>query len=258
MGLMEELAAFAAANGITKTDGKISLDKEKLDTMIENFVAKTGGEKLKGMIPKEKLQGMIVEGRDLLKTMIKEMNPNDASRTFAEDILKKTAKFMPKETSEEAPEKIFISWEELNAITTNVAPKILKKFPNIDTILCVTRGGLVPAGILAYALGIKNIVNIKVESYSDENTQKGMKLTKLSKRDIRTLEAAEGILIVDDILDTGDTVTEVYEYLDSIGGDELVEKTEFFSIVTKDYTIDEFCVYNLTGDERWIVFPWDV
>jgi hypoxanthine phosphoribosyltransferase len=84
-----------------------------------------------------------------------------------------------------------------------------------------------------------------------------MKLTPLSKRDIKALNKSKGVLIVDDILDSGDTVVEVYEYLSCIGNTDLVDKTEFFSIVTKDYTEDEFCVYNLTGDERWVVFPWD-
>ena len=262
MGIREELEKFAKANGITKENGIYSLDlgKETIEKMISSFNSKV--DETKSQVPdKEKLEQMMNEGRDLLKMMIKNLLPDDETRKFSEDILTRTEKFskpaQEEEVLEEIPEKVYISWKDMtDAITNNVAPKILKKFPNIDTILCVTRGGLVPAGILSYALNIKNIINIKVESYDDDNAQKEMKLTPLSKRDIKTLAKSSGILIVDDILDTGDTIVEVYEYLEYIGGNELVDKTEFFSIVTKDYTDDEFCVYNLTGDERWVEFPW--
>lgn len=258
MGIKEELEKFALANGITKKDnsysiniGKQAFDKNSFDKVIENFITKASDGRTK-----EKLETMMTEGRELLKTMLKELNPDGEARKVAEDVLKRTEKFDG--ASADTPSKIYIDWKDMtNAITSNVAHKITKKFPEIDTILCVTRGGLVPAGILAYALNIKNIINIKVESYDDDNSQKEMKLTPLSKRDIKALDKSKGILIVDDILDSGDTVVEVYEYLSSIGNTDLVDKTEFFSIVTKDYTEDEFCVYNLTGDDRWCVFPWD-
>lgn len=252
MSFIEDMVAFAAANKLTTKDDVFLLDQEVLNAISIKF---------KETFSKEKLHSMLKEGSGLLKTMIEELNPQDVDRKIAEELLAKTENFIKKEESEivkQEPQKIYISWDDMtNAITKHIAPKISKKFPDIDTILCVTRGGLVPAGILAYALNIKNIVNIKVESYDDENAQKEMKLTKLSKRDIKTLNKAKGILIVDDIFDTGSTFLEIYEYLAQIGKEDLVNKTEFFSIVTKDYSEDEFCVYNLTGDERWVEFPWN-
>jgi len=160
-------------------------------------------------------------------------------------------------TEQKEDEKIKLDFNNLvYAINNNVAPKIAVAHPEIDTILCVTRGGLVPSGIMAYALDIKNIINIKVQSYTNDNKQEDVALTPLSKKDVKRLGKSKGILIVDDILDTGHTVIEIYDYLNFIGGQGLVDKTELFTIVSKDYDEGEFCVYNLTGDKRWVDFPW--
>jgi len=53
------------------------------------------------------------------------------------------------------PEKLYISWDEFHRHTRELAQKL--KANNYNKIVAVSRGGLLPAGILAYELNIRNV-----------------------------------------------------------------------------------------------------
>jgi len=131
-----------------------------------------------------------------------------------------------------------------------------------DLILCITRGGLIPAGMLAYSLGIKDIVNINVSSYDGEE-QGELKIKDLSKKDKKLFRNAKKILIVDDIIDSGNTINSVYSYLLSdvcVSGttiSEIFNITSIFSIVSKKLELNSYCIYDMTKTDKWIKFPWD-
>ncbi len=161
------------------------------------------------------------------------------------------------------PQKIFLSLAYMiEQFRKNVKPVILKEIENgvkFDTIVCITRGGLVPAGVVAYELGIKNIINIKATSYTDDNKQEKLGLKSFSKRDIKQLRKAKGVLIIDDIIDTGVTMRAVCDYvINIIGAEEAKKKVAPLSMVNKQEEFKKyFNAINLVGDERWIVFEWD-
>lgn len=156
------------------------------------------------------------------------------------------------EEVEEKVEKLYVSYDKIQKCISTAS-----KIDEIDTILCVTRGGLVPSGMLAYALNVKNIVNISASSYNDDHSQEDtVTISKLSKKEIKKLNNAKHILIVDDIIDSGNTIRAVSDYLrENI--EEVNTKYSVFSIVTKDTTLNDYYCYDATGDDRWIVFPWD-
>jgi len=131
-----------------------------------------------------------------------------------------------------------------------------------DLILCITRGGLIPAGMLSYSLGIRDIVNINVSSYDGEE-QTELKIKDLSKKDKKKLRNSKKILIVDDIIDSGDTITSVYSYLLSdvcVQGttlSDIFNITDVFSIVSKKLELNSYSIYDMTKTDKWIKFPWD-
>jgi len=153
-----------------------------------------------------------------------------------------------KEVEEKEKEKLYLSFENIQKTIDNLPTYELKQY---DTILCVTRGGLIPAGMLAYKLGIKTIVNIQVSSYNGEK-QGEMKLTPLSKKEIKILKNSSKILIVDDIVDTGNTIEAIDKYLKPFH-----LETDVFSIVTKMIDLNNYTLLDMTNDSRWVVFPWD-
>ncbi|HEY3165256.1 MAG TPA: phosphoribosyltransferase family protein, partial [Candidatus Limnocylindrales bacterium] len=66
---------------------------------------------------------------------------------------------------ETAIEKDVVSWEALADLVADLAGQLAGDH---DVMLAITRGGLVPAGMLAYRLGIRNILVAAVAYYDDE------------------------------------------------------------------------------------------
>src|SRR5580700_10625363 len=108
---------------------------------------------------------------------------------------------MPRDESDKPinPEKIFpVSWDEFHRDARALAWRLSGAGP-FEAIVAVTRGGLVPAAIVARELGIRLIETVCVASYS-HTTQAELKVLKTVAEGIRALGGGEGrgVLIVDD------------------------------------------------------------
>ena len=64
------------------------------------------------------------------------------------------------------PKRDIVSWEDLDGLVAGMAERLIGE--RFDLMLAITRGGLVPAGMLAYRLGIRNILVAAVEFYDDQ------------------------------------------------------------------------------------------
>src|SRR5438445_1776906 len=112
----------------------------------------------------------------------------------------------PLEQPQPQPQKPFpVSWDQFHRDSRALAWRLAGAGP-FEAIVCVTRGGLVPAAIVARELGIRIIETVCVTSYN-HITQGELKLLK----DVVTSVVAigggrgKGVLIVDDLVDTGRT-----------------------------------------------------
>ena len=111
------------------------------------------------------------------------------------------------------------------------------------------RGGLVPAAILARELDIRRIDTVCVASYHDYTTQGDMQVLKEITPDILETEG-EGVLIVDDLTDTGKTAAIVRAML---------PKGHFATVYAKPKgrpMVDTFITE--VSQDTWIFFPWDM
>jgi len=165
---------------------------------------------------------------------------------------------------EEVVEKVNISWDSIQThmdqfIEYDKARTKSDKMDGIvgfDTILCLTRGGLIPAGMLSYKYNVKNIINLNISSYNDDNKQGQIKLEALSERDILKLRNSKKFVIVDDIIDSGNTINATISYL--LENDiSYYDKGKVFSIVDKQQKDGRESLYDFSNDKRWIVWPWD-
>ncbi|KAF1074078.1 xanthine phosphoribosyltransferase [Halodesulfovibrio sp. MK-HDV] len=134
-----------------------------------------------------------------------------------------------------------VSWELLQRDAKQLAWDLLKK-GTWKGIYAVTRGGLVPAAILAREMEIYQIETICINSYSWKN-QGEMSVLKEAEGD------GEGWLIIDDLVDTGGTARVVRDMLPKAHFATLYAKPEGKPLV--DTFIREY------SQDTWILFPWD-
>jgi len=137
-----------------------------------------------------------------------------------------------------------ISWERLHNDTRTLAIRLLKAgaVERFSAIVAVTRGGLVPAAILGRELGIRLIDTFCIASY-DEAVQRAPQILK------GVPGKGEGLLVVDDLVDTGVTARLIREAL---------PQAHFVTVYAKPAGkpfVDDYV--GEVSQETWIVFPWD-
>lgn len=143
------------------------------------------------------------------------------------------------------PDKSFpVSWEELHRTAKALAWRLMSKGP-WQGIVAVTRGGLVPAAVVARELDIRMIETVCISSY--HGTESG-EMNILKKLDIS--DGGAGWLIVDDLVDTGNTARILRQML---------PKAHFATVYAKPQgreLVDTFVTE--VSQDTWIYFPWDV
>ena len=107
-----------------------------------------------------------------------------------------------------------VTWDDLDRMVGELAERLRSE--SFDLMLAITRGGLVPAGMLAYRLRIRNILVAAVEFY-DDHGQPGPHPTFL-QFPADPLLRGQRILVVDEVWDSGTTIHAVTERIRQAGG----------------------------------------
>ncbi len=141
--------------------------------------------------------------------------------------------------------KFLVSWEELHRNARALAWRLVDT-AQYKGIIAVTRGGMVPAAIVARELNIRKIDTISVITYTDSNKLAEPVIIK----NLTETTDGEGYLVIDDLVDSGTT----FKLLRGI-----LPKAHFATIYAKpdgkkmvDTYIAEY------SQDTWIYFPWDV
>ena len=113
-----------------------------------------------------------------------------------------------------APERDIVSWEDLDRLVGELAERLAGR--RFDVMLAITRGGMVPAGMLAYRLRLRDILVAAVEYY-DDSGQPGPQPTFL-QFPADPLLRGKRVLIVDEVWDSGTTIHAVTERVRQAGG----------------------------------------
>ena len=148
------------------------------------------------------------------------------------------------------PAKIFpVSWDQFHRDSRALAWRLSGAGP-FEAIVCITRGGLVPAAIVARELGIRVIETVCVACY-DHTRQADVKILKDVAASVIAHGGGEGagVLIVDDLVDTGQTAKAVRGIL---------PRAHFAAVYAKPMgrpMVDTFITE--VSQDTWIYFPWD-
>lgn len=143
-----------------------------------------------------------------------------------------------------------ISWDQIHRDSRALAWRLDGHGPDGGAwraVVAVTRGGMAPAMIVARELDIRVVDTISVKSY---NHQEQMDAKILKAPDAEMMGDGTGILIVDDLVDSGKTL-------------ELIRRTypkaHFATVYAKPQgrpQVDTFITE--VSQDTWIFFPWDM
>jgi len=143
-----------------------------------------------------------------------------------------------------------VSWDQIHRDSRALAWRLDGKGPDDGgwhAVVAITRGGMAPAMIVSRELGIRTVDTISVKSY-DHQDQTSAEVLK--SPDAEMMGDGTGILVVDDLVDTGKTLELVRN---------LYPQAHFATVYAKpqgEPMVDTF----ITGvsQDTWIFFPWDM
>lgn len=143
-------------------------------------------------------------------------------------------------------------WNQVYIYIANIVNKISRP----DLIIGIAGGGIIPASMIARQLKMYNITYIGLKSYSDHNVQNEIQMylePDLSKQDVN-----QNVLIVDDILDTGNTFKYMHEYLTkkqfkNIQYAALHHKLKPLQYIPSNLVYGTQCESNI-----WIQYAWEL
>ena len=146
---------------------------------------------------------------------------------------------------------IVISWPELHRDTRVLCHALIQKGP-FKGIIAVARGGMIPAALVARELEIRLVDTICASSYEDmEGTGEGAQIMRSEVKLLKGVDHdGEGYLLIDDLVDTGNTARVIRK---------LLPKAYFATLYAKPMGREfvDLCVKEFSQD-KWVYFPWDI
>ncbi|MFZ5710297.1 MAG: xanthine phosphoribosyltransferase [Pseudomonadota bacterium] len=144
-----------------------------------------------------------------------------------------------------------VSWDQIHRDARALAWRLDKQGPLESgawkAVVAITRGGLVPAAIVSRELDIRIVDTISVKSYNHQS-QMSAQVIKAPQADL--MGDGTGILVVDDLVDTGKTLELVRK---------LYPKAHFATVYAKPQgrpMVDTYITE--VSQDTWIFFPWDM
>ena len=144
-----------------------------------------------------------------------------------------------------------VSWDQFHRDARALAWRLAAAGP-FEAVVCITRGGLVPAAIVARELGIRVVETVSIASYQEDKTQGALVVLKGIAPSVTAIGDGQGrgVLVVDDLTDTGATARVVREML---------PRAHFATVYAKPAgrpTVDTYVTE--VSQDTWIHFPWDM
>ncbi len=135
--------------------------------------------------------------------------------------------------------EILLSWNDIDELIKSICSRIKFNLENYE-IIAITNGGIIPATIISYKLGIKNIHLFPIIN------------KKIIYGKIPFFEPTKKYLLIDEIYDTGKTFYKTSTYLNFISHLDIFLIKKYW----RDNSINH--IYGkILDDDRWIVFPWE-
>lgn len=147
------------------------------------------------------------------------------------------------------PAREVLTWERFGVASRQLAQQIADSGFVAEIVIAIARGGLLPAGAIAYALGTKAAGTLNVEFYTDIEETLADPVVLEPMLDTAAINGKR-LLVVDDVADSGRTLKLVMDLMKLHGADarSAVLYTKPRTILIPDFSWRQ--------TELWITFPW--
>ena len=152
-------------------------------------------------------------------------------------------------TAPPIPERDIVTWEELDRLVLVLSERLAGR--SFDVLLAITRGGMIPAGMLAYRLKLRDILVAAVEYY-DDSGRPGPHPT-FFQFPADPLLRGKRVLVVDEVWDSGTTIQAVTERVRQAGGEPTTAVLHYKpgrSVVQGAPDV------HAVETDRWVVYPF--
>ncbi len=147
-----------------------------------------------------------------------------------------------------APKRFLVSWDQFHRDSKALAWRLVEKAETWKGIIAVTRGGLIPAGIIARELEIQMIETIGISSYDDQTQRQARIIKGIDEKVVP--DGGSGWLVIDDLVDSGNTAKTLRQML---------PRAHLATVYAKpagEPLVDTYVTW--VSQDTWIYFPWDV
>jgi len=141
-----------------------------------------------------------------------------------------------------------VDWAELDRLVAVLAEQVRGEY---DAMLAITRGGMVPAGMLAYRLGIRDILVAAVAFYDDTGAP-GPAPTFFQFPSDPLLHGRR-ILVVDEVWDSGTTIHAVTQRVRFAGG---IPTTAVLHYKPARSVVPAVPDHYVVATDAWVVYPF--
>ncbi len=146
------------------------------------------------------------------------------------------------------PRRHVVTWDELDGLVRRLAEQVRGEY---DVLLAITRGALVPAGMLAYLLGIRNILVAAVAFYDDAGHHADRPSFLQFPAD--PLLRGQRVLVVDEVWDSGTTIQAVIDRVRLAGG---VPTTAVLHYKPSRSRVPSVPDHHVVATDDWVVYPF--
>jgi hypoxanthine phosphoribosyltransferase len=144
-----------------------------------------------------------------------------------------------------------LGWDEFGRAARELSTDVLRSGFDPQIVVAIARGGLLLAGAVAYALGVKSCGALNVEFYTGVDARLPEPVILAPLLDQESL-AGKRVLVVDDVSDSGRTLAMVVALLGRTGAE-----VRSVCLYSKPGTVAE-PDFTWKVTDRWIDFPWSV
>jgi uncharacterized protein len=145
------------------------------------------------------------------------------------------------------------NWADIDRWAARVAQEVLGGDAVPETIVGLTRGGWVPARILADLLGVRRLVSLRAQHWGVTATPDGAASVT---EGLSGPVDEQNVLVVDDITDTGESLALAVKHVHQAGA-ERIETATLLHIGHSRFVPTYFAEEIPRNSWAWIVFPWN-